>query len=291
VGKIRNLDETTSARLKARAEATDSSMESVLRSIVSDALALPAVTKGFRDLADTLHDAQQWLNVHKAATNGFMRALSTDVTLVGNTIGAHRADFHAFGEDMVRLGKVVQLLAPAAVQAAGAVLTLGRVLADALTLNFGDINKLAADWREQNNAARINQLPTHDERAEAWRHYVQENGAGGVPANTLRAIGTVHQPALPPGFRTPQGQPGQKPVYFGPASGSTSAAPARDDHSVKVGTVSIVIQGAGKNAQEIADAVDARLQGVFGNPRSLQSSSSDSRTHRALPSILTKGIA
>jgi hypothetical protein len=58
-------------------------------------ITLPAVTKAFRGLADELHDGQQWLNARRAATNGFMRVLSTDVKLVGDTIGAHLADFRA----------------------------------------------------------------------------------------------------------------------------------------------------------------------------------------------------
>lgn len=242
-----------------------------------------------RELGNVFNDGTVWMLTHKRETHAFMVGLDTDVAAIGSGIRAHRADFVYLAHDVVTAGKAVAGLAEGVLLLGSAALTAYGKIHQAVDWilkidpfktpadQFGDHTSLTTERDVLYNGLRNKHLAlvpaapqvpiaaAISEFISAAADFFKHHGMTGAPP-----FAAPHNPAPP---APPHGDP------------------KRDVHHHTVGPVSIIIQGAGKDAKEIADAVDARLQDVFGNPRSLQNSSGESRTHRALPSILTKAIA
>jgi len=81
-------------------------------------LALPGVTRGFKDLGNTLHDAQHWLHQHRSLELRVQRDIVGGIMGVERYIVAHRKDWQTFGSDLgyvygeaTKLGPIVKLVA------------------------------------------------------------------------------------------------------------------------------------------------------------------------------------
>lgn len=66
-------------------------------------VALPGVTKGFRDLGDSLHNAQAWLHQHQDLEAATSRYISGMVTNAETFLVDHQADFLAVGQWAARV--------------------------------------------------------------------------------------------------------------------------------------------------------------------------------------------
>lgn len=54
-------------------------------------MAIPGLTKGFKDLADQFHNAQQWLNQHKKMMADISQTITNNVVGVENLLVRHQA--------------------------------------------------------------------------------------------------------------------------------------------------------------------------------------------------------
>ena len=94
--------------------------------------ALPGLTRGFKDLGDTLHDAQGWLHQHRDLENAISAWTSSNVMDLERFLKVHAGDFKYMGDDAVTAMHAVQGLGTAAVALGG----------DALSA-YGSVHKLA----------------------------------------------------------------------------------------------------------------------------------------------------
>lgn len=239
---------------------------------------LPAVSKAFNDLGDTLHNAQHWLNAHKAETKEWSDALVGFVKSVEVELVAHQKDFIAIGQSFLIIGQNASSLVPPLIKFTGEMTKLVRVFSDIFSGNVKDLLKMATEKSTFSNLseAEINEyLRGKRKVGEGTVH-----GSGPLPMNQLQPGG-----AKPRG--TWVGLPGAPGSHFIPdhaqlpRSGAAKAAAGGNPI-----TVSIVIQGAGKNAKEIADLIDARFKALARNPRLFQATGGVSRTGPGIPNSL-----
>jgi hypothetical protein len=239
-------------------------------------IALPGVTKGFRDLATSFNDARMWLSQHKALTKATSDWITNSVAGTERWLVSHHSDWEAFAHELKDLGITAAQLAPQ-------MKTVGD--------GFIEVLKVVSD------VLKILPIKPGDWQAKPGPHW-WDSSTSTSNANTRTKALNDHRPKtgidLGNAFNTLKKE---NDALWDWATGTT-ATTHRADHRVRMREVtkpsqpqtSIHIQQVILQLPKGSTGDDAKkLLAELANPMSILRSGGQSRSHPAISNALTIG--